>query len=103
MTADFAPGSFRDIVRKNNGFLVSPLQWTSRHLQLVGCEFEDVAVTPADTESNQRDHRDGIGRNFCAQAVTDAEILAMDIFPDTKRERLISILVGRDKPFARHR
>ncbi|PKY00728.1 hypothetical protein P168DRAFT_307196 [Aspergillus campestris IBT 28561] len=102
MTADFAPGSFCDIVRQNNGFLVSPLQWTSRHLELVGCRFEEVATTPSDTKSDQRDNGDGIGRTSHPKAAADAETLAMDIFAIIKRECLIRILVGREKPFARH-
>lgn len=46
MVADSGPQSFRDLVRNHNRFrfLVGPLQWTSYHLDLAGCRFEDVAT-----------------------------------------------------------
>ena len=98
MAIDLEPKTFRDLVCKHTDFLVNPLQWTSRHLDLVGSRFEDVTLIPADgdltTSTSSDTHR---------QAPNDAETLARHIFPDIKRRSLIKILVGRDRMFAKYR
>ncbi|CAI7565547.1 unnamed protein product [Penicillium viridicatum] len=117
MVADPGPKSFRDIVRNHNRFLVSPLQWTSRHLDLVGSRFEDVATTTVYTQQD----RNTDGRNPTLAATdliqndtnkkdqepcsrplvqSDAEAIATGVFPETKRDHLIKILVGKHCPFA---
>lgn len=117
MVADSELKSFRDIVRNHNRFLVSPLQWTSRHLDLVGSRFEDVATTTVYTQQDR--NTDGRNPTLAATdliqndtnkkdqepcsrplAQSDAEALATSIFPETKRDRLIKILVGKHCAFA---
>ncbi|KAJ5972945.1 uncharacterized protein N7479_002863 [Penicillium vulpinum] len=113
MAVDSGPKSFRDIVRNNNRFLVDPLQWTSRHLDLVGCRFEDIATTPVYTKSTQNERsNDGQNPTLASTYLTenernkkdqetypkplqsnDAEALATGLFPETKRDCLIKILV----------
>jgi hypothetical protein len=100
MAADYRPKSFYDIVRNHSGFLVHPLQWTSRHLDLVGCQFEDVAPTPVYTESTRNDYKNNDRRKPCLERQSDVEIIAMSLFPTMKRRHLISILVGEDRTFA---
>lgn len=123
MAAHSGPKSLRDLARKHNRFLVSPPEWTSRHLDLVGCRFEDVATTPVYGESTQNDRTDGgqkstlvltdltqnernkNGQESCPEPLvrSDAELFATDWFPETKRRRLINILLGDDGPFAHTR
>ena len=100
MAANYRPKSFRDIVRNHRGFLINPLQWTSRHLDLVGCRFEDVGTPPVYTESTQNDYRNNDGRKPCPTPPSDAEVIAMNLFPIIKRRRLINILVGKEGTFA---
>ncbi|KAJ5456164.1 hypothetical protein N7530_011438 [Penicillium desertorum] len=74
MAANSGPKSFHDIVRSHRGFLVNPLQWTLRHLDLVGCRFADVETAPVDAESTDNDR-------FCSKAPSDAEVIALNLFP----------------------
>ena len=118
MVADSGPQSFRDLVRNHNRFLVGPLQWTSHHLDLVGCRFEDVATPPVTPptdltpyEKEQQSYpapadRDGTEETRMRTRwvdMSDPEVLAINSYPDMKRERLIKILVGKDRPFAHTR
>lgn len=99
MAASSRPKSFRDIVHNHRGFLINPLQWTSHHLDLVGCRFEDVGTPPVYTESTQNDHRNNNGRKLCPAPPSDAEVISMNPFPFTKLRRLINILVGKERIF----
>ncbi|PWY96101.1 hypothetical protein BO94DRAFT_507593 [Aspergillus sclerotioniger CBS 115572] len=90
MVIDSRPRTFRDLVRKHTDFLVNPLQWTSRHLDLVGSRFDDIAIIPPYTDSTTSACPD-TGR----QPPNDAETLARNIFPDVKCRSLIKILVGK--------
>lgn len=103
MAAHSRPKSFRDIMRYHHDFLVNPLQWTSRHLDLVGCRFEDVPTTPVSTESTRNNYRDNDGRKPCPKPLSDAEVIATNLFPIIKRRHLINILVGEERTFAYHR
>ncbi|CAG7556462.1 unnamed protein product [Fusarium equiseti] len=38
--------SLRDLVIRNPGFAVHPLEWTARHLDLLHCRFQDVNAPP---------------------------------------------------------
>lgn len=100
MAANSRPKPFRDIVCNHRGLLINPLQWTSRHLDLVGCRFEDVGNTPVYAESTQNDHRNNEGRKPCPNPPNDAEVIATNLFPIMKRRRLINILVGKEHPFS---
>lgn len=123
MEADSGSKSLRDLARKHNRFFVSPPEWTSSHLDLVGCRFEDVVTTPVYTESTQNDstndgqkstivptdltrnERNENDQGSCPKplARSDAELFATDWFPETKRRRLINILLGENCPFAHTR
>lgn len=100
MAANPQAKSFHDIVRYHSYSLVNPLQWTSYHLNLVGCRFEDVGTPPVYAESTQNDHRNTDGRKPCPKLSNDAEALAMKLFPLEKQRRLTNILVGEERPFS---
>lgn len=100
MAANPRPTSFYDTMRNNHGFIINSVQWTSRHLDLVGCRFEDVGTRPVYAESTQINHKTNDGRNSCLSSPSDAEVLAMNLFPAIKCRRLISILVGKGRTFA---
>jgi hypothetical protein len=93
MMAYSRPKSFPDIVRNHRDFLVNPLQWTSRHLDLVGCRFEDIATTPIYAESTKSDGRNSDSQKSYPELPSDAELIAMNMFPIIKRHHLINILV----------
>ncbi|KAJ5573726.1 uncharacterized protein N7459_008153 [Penicillium hispanicum] len=98
MAADLRSKALRDLMR-NNGFLVNPLQWTSRHLDMVGCRFENVDITPVCTVSTPDDRRaDPVG-NTCPKSPSNAEILARNPFPNVKSRCLVAILVGEERAF----
>jgi LPS sulfotransferase NodH len=103
MSASSQPKSFSDILRYHTSFLVNPIQWTSRHLDLVGCRFEDVGTTYVDAESTQNDHRNNDGPKPCPNTESDAEEIATNIFPLSKRDHLVNILVGKERPFSSFR
>lgn len=81
---------------------MNPLQWTSRHLDLVGSRFEDVDIAPAYTVSVQTDKGNDLEES-CLKRAKDAELIAESLSPITKRHHLIKILVGEDRAFAYHR
>lgn len=99
MAANPRPKSFRDIVLYHRDSLINLLQWTSYHLNLVGCRFEDVGTPPVCAESTQNDHRNNNGRKLCPAPPSDAEVISMNPFPFTKLRRLINILVGKERIF----
>lgn len=94
MAADSRPKSLRDLVYNHQGFLVNPLQWTSRHLDLVGCRFED--------STRNEDRNDNHGE-LCPKSPRDAEGIARGLSPAIKRHHLINILVGEGRSFSYHR
>jgi len=90
-------------MRGHSGFLVHPVQWTSRHLDLVRCRFEDVATTPVYTETTGNDYKDkdeDDGKSCLKRPRSDAEEIAMNIYFAAKRRHLVNILVGEGRPFA---
>lgn len=102
MAHDPEPKPLRDLLLGTQRFCVPPLQWTSRHLDLVGCRFEDVALLPVNTESTQNNDTSN-GQERSSKKPNDAEVLATNIFADTKRKRLINILAGEEGRFKRPR
>ncbi|KAJ5329450.1 hypothetical protein N7452_009840 [Penicillium brevicompactum] len=80
--------------------LINPLKWTSRHLDLVGCQFEDVGIPPVNTESTQNNHRNNGGPKPCSTPPSDAEEIATNVSPPIKLRSLINILIGEEGPFA---
>ena len=100
MAANPRPKSFRDIVLYHRDSLINLLQWTSYHLNLVGCRFEDVGTPPVCAESTQNDHRNNDGRKPYRKSSNDAEVVAMNLFPIIKRRRLINILVSKERHFS---
>ena len=47
----------------------------------------------------QKDHGQNDGPKPCPNRSTDAQVIAMNLFPSVKRRRLINILVGKEGPF----
>ena len=99
MAGDSRPKPFRDIVLDQPGFLVHPLQWTSRHLEQLGWRFEDVPTTPVYPETPNV-HSNGDSGKPLPKRPNDAEALAMDLFPVRKRHCLSNILLGEGRKFA---
>lgn len=86
------------IVLDQPGFLIHPLQWTSRHLELLGWRFEDAPTTPVSETPN--DHSNGDSGKSLPKRPNDAEVLAMNLFPVRKRRCLSNILLGDGRKFA---
>ncbi|KAJ5831758.1 hypothetical protein N7474_000069 [Penicillium riverlandense] len=107
MAADAGRKSLRDLVFKQSGFLVNPLQWTARHLDLVGCRFEDAdpapVPAPTHTESTQDETRNNGGSGPVKKPRSDAEIMSMNLAPVIKRCHLANILEGEERAFTSHR
>ncbi|KAJ5542619.1 hypothetical protein N7535_005042 [Penicillium sp. DV-2018c] len=83
MAHDFTSKPFRDVVR---GLLVHPFRWTPRHLDMLGCRFEDaptISVFP-DAPKDQRK---------CPERPDDAEMLDRSLDPDMKHHFLENILL----------
>ena len=101
MAADTGPKSLRDVILNHTSFLVNPLQWTSHHLDLVGCRFEDVTPIPSHVQPSERsDPRDNGARKIGSDAPGSAASLATNPFPIIKRRSLINILVNEKRVFA---
>ncbi|KAJ5096867.1 hypothetical protein N7456_007588 [Penicillium angulare] len=100
MAADSGPKSLYDLVYHHNGFLVNPLLWTSRHLDLVGCRFEDAITSLPCREPVQDDQKT---EETHLKPQPHAEVLALKPHPVDKLRALFSILVGREHEFARYR
>ncbi|KAJ0417785.1 hypothetical protein BJY00DRAFT_289064 [Aspergillus carlsbadensis] len=94
MTPACAPKPLLEIVRSRRYLLEHPLQWTSRHLEAVGCRFDDIG-TPACLESTHQDRED----TERGQS-SDAEALARSLFPNVKLRCLFNILLGEGRGFA---
>ncbi|RAH68578.1 uncharacterized protein BO66DRAFT_393121 [Aspergillus aculeatinus CBS 121060] len=97
MSAAPRPSSLSDLVGYYTSYLVNPLQWTSRHLDLVSCRFEDVVITPSSSPPN---HSPNQNLHRTSDARTDAEKLAMTLDAITKRCSLFNILVIDTRLFA---
>ena len=106
MEGDSKPKPIPDVVRAQRNFAVHPLQWTSRHLELLGCRFEDVATTPvcpeaeAEAETETENEHSNSDSRESSQKTTDAEVLAKNPFPVRKRRCLSNILLGEGSEFA---
>ncbi|KAJ5277771.1 hypothetical protein N7524_003924, partial [Penicillium chrysogenum] len=94
------PKSFRDIVLYHRDSLINLLQWTSYHLNLVGCRFEDIGTPPICAESTQNDHRNNNRRKPYRKSSNDTELVTINLFPIIKRRRLINILVSKERHFS---
>ncbi|RAL02362.1 uncharacterized protein BO80DRAFT_443673 [Aspergillus ibericus CBS 121593] len=97
MAAGPGPKPFRVLLRHHRDLFVNPLFWTSRHLDLVGCRFEDVD-TANDEPTQASDCGTGGDRNF-----SDVESLATNLILGVKYRCLVSILVGEGHAFAKSR
>ncbi|KAE8155370.1 hypothetical protein BDV25DRAFT_1061 [Aspergillus avenaceus] len=90
MTAGPSPKPLRDLIRHHRELIVSPLLWTYRHLDLVGCRFEYADVNLGAMPDSSPEEQDL------------AEQLARNIFPVIKHRALVAILVGEGRPFVKH-
>lgn len=94
MAADASPKPLRDLMRDHGSLFVNLLLWTPRHLDFVGCHFQD------DTANEERD-----GKAVEDQRGTslDVEEIARNLFHINKHRSLVNILVGEGHAFARIR
>jgi hypothetical protein len=90
----YTPKPLLEIVRSQRDLLVHPVKWYLRHLEMVGCRFDDVE-TPTRSESTHQDHGDTDRRHS-----NDAEGLARNLSPEVKRRCLHKILLGEEGKFA---
>ncbi|PYI34365.1 hypothetical protein BP00DRAFT_433771 [Aspergillus indologenus CBS 114.80] len=88
-------------MQNHRELLVDPLSWTSHHLSLLGCRFEDADNT--NIESTQKKHETGATPQTCADLASDAERVARSPIPNLKHRCLVDILVGEERAFARSR
>ncbi|KAJ5959282.1 uncharacterized protein N7479_006432 [Penicillium vulpinum] len=101
MAANANPKPFRDLVDHHRDLFVDPLLWTYRHLDLVGCRFEDVDTTI--TESTQDDCRTDDDQRPSQKLPSNTEQLATNPFPTVKYRCLVNLLVGEGRAFAKIR
>lgn len=98
MATDTSPLPLHDLIRYHGRLYVHPLEWTPRHLDLVGCQFQDIAQDIASEEraykpdENQRD-----------TSASDAEEIATNPIYAFKSRSLGRILVGKEHAFIRVR
>ncbi|KAL4968451.1 uncharacterized protein BDV14DRAFT_167052 [Aspergillus stella-maris] len=92
---------FCNIMQTSRELFVNPLLWTSHHLNLLGCQFEDVDSTGT---GSAQDECKAAADNAITRATrpSDAELLARRPFATVKRLCLIDILVGKGGPFAKY-
>jgi len=100
MAADFRP-TLRDLIFHYPGFVRNPLQWTSRHFDLVGCRFEDMSTAPANKASPQDDCRGPESGSYRSEL--DAKMLANYLLYVQKRQSLVNILIGKKRAFKNYR
>lgn len=83
------------------GLLVDPLLWTSRHLEIVGCQFQDTRTLPTVSGSDDRvANRRRAGRASVEDwARLQAERLARSCAPRVKHYALINIMDCEGSPF----
>ncbi|KAK1144980.1 hypothetical protein N8T08_004695 [Aspergillus melleus] len=86
------PKPLLDFVRGRRDLLDHPLMWTLRHLESLGCHFDDVA-TSTSSESPPQD----------SKHTDDAEGLARNLSPEWKLRCICRILLGEGQRFARVR
>ena len=96
MAAGPGPKPFRVLMRHHRDLFVNPLFWTSRHLDLVGCRFEDIDTAAVETTP------DDSGTDT-DKSLSDVESLATNLFLNVKYRCLVSILVGEGRAFAKTR
>lgn len=84
---------------RQEGLLVDPLLWTSRHLEIVGCQFQDILPTVSVSD-------DCVAEQHCAgrAAVKErtrlqAQRLSMSCAPRVKHYALIDIMGCEGSPF----
>ncbi|KAE8152934.1 hypothetical protein BDV25DRAFT_127559 [Aspergillus avenaceus] len=99
MMTELNPKSFHDLILNHPTVLVNPLQWTSRHLDLVGCRFEDAATISAGPEAVPTDNTNGGIRSRYLEHLSDAELIATNPFPAIKRRHLTNLLVHKTGNF----
>ncbi|PYI00911.1 hypothetical protein BO78DRAFT_434069, partial [Aspergillus sclerotiicarbonarius CBS 121057] len=97
MEAGPGPKPFRVILHHHRELFVNPLFWTSRHLDLVGCQFEDVDAASIET-TQASDCGTGDDRSL-----SDVESLATNVFLGVKYRCLVRLLVGECRIFAKAR
>lgn len=95
MATDTSLRPLRDLMRYNGRFFVNPLLWTPRHLDFIGCQFQD------NTASEERDCK--ADEDQRGTSPSDAEELATNIFRINKHRSLVNILVGEEHAFSRAR
>lgn len=86
------PKPLLDFVRGRRNLLDHPLLWTSKHLESLGCHFDNLEMS-AYSESAPEDSK-GTG---------DAEALARRLFPEVKLRSLCRLLSGKGQKFTRAR
>ena len=92
MGTDTSPQPLRDLMRYNGSLFVNPLLWTLRHLDFVGCQFQD------NTASEEGDCK--ADENPRGTSASDVEEIATNIFYIDKHRSLVNILVGEEHAFA---
>ena len=88
------------IIRHNprEALFVQPLEWTARHLEVLGCSFkEEEYQTLADKHPNGNNHEDDLVDDPPNDFYTKvAEDLAKS---ETKNTAVIQLLAGSEGPF----
>ncbi|KAL4744897.1 hypothetical protein BDW72DRAFT_187705 [Aspergillus terricola var. indicus] len=89
---------------RQKGILDHPLCWTSRHLDIVGCQFQDAITSPtASGPDNSIASLDCTGRaNIERGSCLEAERLAKSCAPRVKYCILTNILSCEGNPFEEH-
>jgi hypothetical protein len=101
MQVDPKPQSPCSLLRHHSELLVNPLLWTSRHLDLVGCQFKDIGVMGEDSARQPPRKRRRLQAFKEYRKPSDAEILAQSVHPSTKLYSLVDIVNYEDSPFKR--
>ncbi|RAH39810.1 uncharacterized protein BO95DRAFT_426060 [Aspergillus brunneoviolaceus CBS 621.78] len=91
--------SLSDFMQNHRELLVNPLSWTSHHLNLLGCRFEDADNTSIESTGMKDETR--ATPHTCADLVSNAERVARSPIPNVKHHCLVDILVGEERAFAR--
>lgn len=102
MATDSGAISFHDIAQNRNGLFVRPFEWTSHHLDMVGCRFESP---PGLDQASQNDHRNDGGSSpdsspspSPSQKRSDAKGLATKGFGQETRSNLLMDILMDKKP-----
>lgn len=98
MSSNSTTTSLYDLVCNHLRHLRNPLQWTSRHLRLIGCRFGDMDTASVHPQRSREDHkRDG---EDWSQESKDIHTLATNLSADKKRQCLVKILTGGARVFS---